>query len=92
MTVKQTLLSTTPGGSTISKPVQIGKLIQQELKKQGRSVVWLSQQLYINRSTCYRIFHGNSIDTQLLFQISQLLNVDFFALYSKFLKDSSAYQ
>ena len=52
-------------------------------------MVWLSQQLYINRSTCYRIFHGNSIDTQLLFQISQLLNVDFFALYSKFLRDSN---
>jgi len=70
------------------KPLQIGKLIRQELRKQGRTVVWLSQQLYINRSTCYRIFHGNSIDTQLLLQVSQLLGVDFFALYSKFLKEN----
>lgn len=65
----------------------IGEYIFEQLRVQGRSVVWLAKQLHINRSTCYRIFNNNSIDTQLLFHISLLLGVDYFAYFSKSLKE-----
>ena len=65
----------------------IGEHILEQLRAQGRSVVWFADQLHINRSTCYRIFRSNSIDTQLLFQISMLLGVDYFAFFSKALKE-----
>ena len=70
----------------MSQTPPIGEYIFEQLRAQGRSVVWLANQLHINRSTCYRIFKCNSIDTQLLFQISQLLGEDYFAYFSEELK------
>ena len=62
--------------------IHIGRLIQEELRVQGRSVTWLAQQLGTSRMACYRLFHSYSIDTQMLFWISGLLGRDFFAEYS----------
>ena len=63
--------------------INIGHEIHQELQRQGRTVVWLSQQLGTSRMACYRIFDCYSIDTQLLRRISILLGRDFFKLYSE---------
>lgn len=67
--------------------INIGQEIHQELQRQGRTIVWLSQQLGTSRMTCYRIFDCYSIDTQLLRRISILLGRDFFKLYSESLDE-----
>ncbi len=64
----------------------IGELIKQELKKQGKTSVWLSRQLGCHRTNIYKIYERSSIDTAMLFHISQLLNTDFFKVYSEALK------
>lgn len=64
------------------EPIHIGHIIQKELRSQGRTVTWLAKQLNIHRRACYRIFDCYSIDTQLLFRISELLGRDFFVVYT----------
>jgi len=61
--------------------LHIGKEIQEELLRQGHTVLWLSQQLGCNRTNIYNIFVRESINTDLLVKISIALNKDFFALY-----------
>ncbi|MFR9603416.1 MAG: hypothetical protein SNG02_06045 [Rikenellaceae bacterium] len=64
----------------------IGKIIEAELKRQRRSVTWLAQQLYCDRTNVYSIFKRQSLDTKLLFRISLLLKCDFFKEYSALYK------
>lgn len=63
--------------------IDIGKLIHEQVKRQGKSVTWLAQQLNYSRTNLYKIFDKTSIDTDVLLRISQALNYDFFALYSQ---------
>ena len=58
--------------------VNIGQSIKDELERQERTVSWLARKLNCTRAAVYRIFAKNSIDTQLLAQISQILNRNFF--------------
>lgn len=58
----------------------IGKLIQEELKTQQKSVVWLSNELGCNRTNIYKIFN-RSIDAELLLRISKALQRNFFEPY-----------
>ena len=62
--------------------IHIGDEIHNEMMRQGRTVLWLSQQLGCNRTNIYNIFVRESISTELLYKISIALNKDFFALYS----------
>ena len=57
--------------------LQIGKRIQNELKRQGRSVSWLARQLGMERTSLYYIFRQNSIDMVMLLRISFFLNHNF---------------
>ena len=66
----------------------IGERIKQELKKQGKTSVWLAKQLGCHRTNVYKVYEGATIDTGLLFHISKLLNFDFFKLYSELLTSS----
>lgn len=59
----------------------IGKIIEDELRNQERSVVWLARKLNCNRTNIYKIFHRASIDTELLLKISKILNRNFFMYY-----------
>lgn len=68
----------------------IGQLIKSELLKQERSVAWFSRKIHLDRSNVYRLFQKNSIDTDLLRRISQVLGRDFFALYSDELAEGQA--
>lgn len=61
----------------------IGQIIKDELISQERSVAWFSRKIHLDRSNVYRLFQKNSIDTDLLRRISQVLRRDFFALYSE---------
>lgn len=58
--------------------VNIGQSIKDELERQERTVSWLARKLNCTRAAVYRIFAKNSIDTQLLAQISLILNRNFF--------------
>ena len=62
--------------------VHIGQLIQQELYRQGRSIVWFAEQLCCSRSNVYKIFSKPDIDTLLLLKISSILHYNFFQYYS----------
>lgn len=63
--------------------IHIGKEIQHRLYEEGKSAIWLAQQLSCTRSNIYKIFAKQSIDTDLLLRISNILNHDFFKLYKK---------
>lgn len=60
----------------------IGKIIEEELRNQERSVVWLSRKLNCNRTNVYKIFNRTSIDAELLLKISNILKRDFFEPYT----------
>jgi hypothetical protein len=62
----------------IHSMVNIGQSIKDELERQERTVSWLARKLNCTRAAVYRIFAKNSIDTQLLAQISRILNRNFF--------------
>ena len=58
--------------------IHIGKLIKEELRRQGRSVKWFEEQIHRSHSACYDIFRSHDINTELLKTISKVLNHDFF--------------
>lgn len=61
--------------------IHIGHLIEQELRRQERSVAWFARKLHCDPSNVYKIFKKQSIDTQLLVNISSILQHDFFLYY-----------
>jgi hypothetical protein len=63
--------------------IDIGVLILQKLKENGQAVSWLADKVCSDRSNFYRILKRNHIDTQLLMNISDALNFNFFACYSE---------
>ena len=62
--------------------LHIGKIIEEELRRQERTVTWLSRKIHCDRRNIYDIFSRTSIDTDLLFKLSIALNKDFFACFS----------
>lgn len=62
--------------------IHIGKLIENELRRQERTVSWFARNLYCERANIYHIFKRRSIDTELLMRISCLLDHNFFSYYS----------
>ncbi len=63
--------------------IHIGHLIEEELRKQERSVTWFAKKLYCERTNVYSIFKRESIDTALLLRISKILGYNFFSHYTK---------
>jgi plasmid maintenance system antidote protein VapI len=66
--------------------IHIGQLIKQEMVRQGRKPSWLAKELNYTRYNVYKIFARRYIDTETLLHISQLLGVDFFAVYTNYLQ------
>lgn len=62
--------------------LHIGKIIEEEVRSQERSITWLSRKIHCDRRNVYDIFSRASIDTSLLYKLSMALNRDFFACYS----------
>jgi len=69
--------------------IHIEKLIEEELHRQERSVTWFANKLYCDRTNVYKIFKKQSIDTELLLRISQILHKDFFPLFSQNINEKS---
>lgn len=61
--------------------MHIGKLIREQVEKQGKTVVWFARQLSCSRTNVYKIFERPSIDTSLLMRISNILQYNFFNDY-----------
>lgn len=65
------------------EPIFIGQIIEEELRRQERTVTWLSRKIHCDRRNMYDIFKRTTIDTGLLYKICIALNRDFFSCYSK---------
>lgn len=57
--------------------VHIGSMIKQELQKQGRTVNWLANEIYCEKSNVYKMFRRKSIDLLQLMKISEVLGHNF---------------
>lgn len=66
----------------MSEQIHIGSIIRDELRRQGKTNSWLAKQINVNQRTINKIFLKPIIDTGQLFQISQVMGVDFFKFYS----------
>lgn len=67
--------------------IHIGHLIQEQLRKDKRSVGWLAREIHCTRNNVYKIFNKPSLDGELLFRISLAMNFNFFQYYTaEFLK------
>lgn len=67
----------------MSKQINIGQLIKEEIEHKGLSRTCLAKESFIDRRQLYRIFKRKSIDTDILFNLSVQLKHDFFKLYSE---------
>ncbi|MDE6556439.1 MAG: hypothetical protein K2K55_05690 [Duncaniella sp.] len=72
-----------------TESIFIGKIIEEELRRQERSVTWLSRKIHCDRRNVYDIFSRQCIDTDLLYKLCVALNKDFFAYFSASLRDNS---
>lgn len=62
--------------------IHIGRLIQEQLKTDQRSVSWLAKQIPFTRNHLYKIFRKSSVDCALLLRISQAMQFNFFRYYA----------
>ena len=69
-----------------TREIHIGRLIQEQLKTDQRSVSWLSKQIPCTRNHLYKIFRKASIDSALLLRISQAMQFNFFQYYAEAFK------
>ena len=67
--------------------IHIGHIIQQRLLSEERTVSWLARKLNCDRSNIYRIFEKQSISIDLLWRLSEVLNYNFFDVYSRRFKE-----
>ena len=58
--------------------MNVGKHIEEILRKQGRSAAWLATQIPCERTNVYNIFKRKSLDVRLLMRIGIILDYDFF--------------
>ncbi len=63
--------------------MHIGSILQQKLKEQGKTVVWLATELGCHRTNVYNLFSKYSIDTQLLQRLCIIMHYNFFSLYQE---------
>lgn len=66
--------------------IPIGKLIADELERQGQSVMWLADRANTSLQNCYKMLHATSLNTDVLRTLSIALNHNFFADYAALLE------
>jgi hypothetical protein len=71
-----------------TQTIHIGNLILNQLKADGRSVVWLATKVNRHPSALCRQLRNAHIHTDLLLRISIALDIDFFAYYSNYLSEN----
>lgn len=65
----------------------LGKLIKQELARQGRTATWLAKQVNCTPENLYKVFNQQWITMPLLFKISKALDYDFFKECSEWFEE-----
>ena len=63
--------------------IHIGKLIEEEMRRQERTPAWLAKKINCERPNVYYIFRQKSINSDMLMRISHALNHNFFLHYIK---------
>ena len=63
--------------------VHIGKKIKDRLEDQGMIVAEFARRLNRSSQSIYHVFNSSSIDTDLLTEISKVLNFNFFTYFIK---------
>ena len=58
--------------------MNVGKHVEEVLKRQKKSVTWLASQIPCERTNVYNIFRRKSMDVRLLMRLSVILDHDFF--------------
>jgi hypothetical protein len=66
--------------------LHLGRLLKQELVRQGRTAVWLAKQVNCTPENIYKAFRAQWLTMPLLFKISRVLEHDFFKDCSDHLK------
>lgn len=61
----------------VMKNVHVGEMIQAELLRQGRTVLWFAREICCEKSNVYKMFRRDSIDLAQLMKISEVLNHNF---------------
>ena len=69
--------------------LDIGEIIRQEFEKSGLSASQFARMINKERTLVYHLFKRQSIDTDLLYQICMVLNVDLFSLFSEKLREEN---
>jgi DNA-binding Xre family transcriptional regulator len=64
-----------------NKDIPIGNLIQKRLKNIGHTVPWLADKMYYTRTSIYKIFKSQTIDTGALMRFCKVLKFNFFTYY-----------
>jgi len=68
------------------KGIKIGNVIEQQFNESGMTKTAFAQKLGYERNNIYNIFEKESINSELLYNISIVLHFDFFQIYSHELK------
>lgn len=72
------------------QPLHIGHLIEEQLKRDERSVSWLARQIPCTRNHVYKILRKPSLDCALLLRISKAMQFNFFQYYAADVGDAVA--
>jgi len=67
----------------MTKKIHIGELICDKLSENQRSIAWLAKKVHHDRTSLSRLLKKDSIDTNLLLNISIVLHFDFFMFGAK---------
>ena len=59
------------------KDVDVGTMIREELRRQGRTINWFATQICCEKSNVYKLFRRKSIDLGQLMKISEALDHNF---------------
>lgn len=61
------------------KDLHVGKLIAEQMRLRGYSYARMARELNLERSTIYSLVRQKSIDSDRLFEVSRILDYDFYA-------------
>lgn len=63
--------------------LHIGRLLQQKLRDDERTVTWLALKLNCSRTNIYLMFKKQYIDSEMLMRLSIVMKFDFFECLSR---------
>ena len=87
--VARTPISAATMQTTDTMQIHIGKLISDEIIRQGHTNEWFMDRIGVSERALQRLFSKPSIDSQQLLLISSVLKTNFFRYYSDALQSPS---